>query len=106
MSDSLCSQSQFDPKRKVTTASVWQVDNPVIDNPLIVRNERRFVFLGYELDRELGKFMVKLYPDIGAALVSLTLLMHPEHGKDMLPGMGINNSDFPVKINPVHTVIK
>jgi len=50
--------------------------------------------------------MVKLYPDIGAALVSLTLLMHPEHGKDMLPGMGINNSDFPVKINPVHTVIK
>ena len=48
----------------------------------------------------------KFFSGSPAALVSLTLLMHPEHGKDMLPGMGINNSDFPVKINPVHTVIK
>lgn len=44
------------------------------------------------LDRALAepeKYLVKIYPDIGAAQVALALLQHPEHGaRDILDSLG------------------
>jgi hypothetical protein len=43
------------------------------------------------LDRALAepeKFLVKLFPDIGAAQLALAMLQHPEHGRAMLEGLG------------------
>ena len=43
------------------------------------------------LDRALAepeKFLVKLFPDIGAAQLALAMLQHPEHGREMLEGLG------------------
>lgn len=43
------------------------------------------------LDRALAepeKFMVKIYPDPGAAQLAQAMLMHPAHGQVMLAGLG------------------
>jgi hypothetical protein len=43
------------------------------------------------MDRALARpdeFLCKVYPDPGAARVALSMLQHPEHGRDILAGLG------------------
>jgi hypothetical protein len=55
--------------------------------PKTIRGKR----LNRALDRALAepdKYLVKLFPDRGAAEVALALLQHPELGGDMLQALG------------------